>query len=59
MVLNADIGKLLSDNLALYLSKVGEAAPSLPMYYYHIPTMTGVNCKHTRWIAEALYGVSA
>ena len=59
MVLNADIGKHLSDNLALYLSKVGEAAPSLPMYYYHIPTMTGVNCKRTRWIAEVLYGVSA
>ena len=34
-----------SDNLVLYLSKVGEAAPSMPMYYYHIPDMTAVKCK--------------
>lgn len=26
----------------MYLQKVGEAAPNTPMFYYHIPIMTGV-----------------
>ena len=42
---NSLLSYFLSDNLILYLSKVGEAAPTLPMYYYHIPDMTGVKCK--------------
>lgn len=28
--------------LALWLKRIGAAAPSLPLYYYHIPSMTGV-----------------
>jgi N-acetylneuraminate lyase len=28
--------------LALWLQKVGQAAPKIPLYYYHIPSMTGV-----------------
>lgn len=28
--------------MALWLQQVGQAAPSLPLYYYHIPSMTGV-----------------
>lgn len=28
---------------ALWLQQVGLAAPNLPLYYYHIPSMTGVN----------------
>jgi len=28
--------------LAQWLQNVGSAAPSLPLYYYHIPSMTGV-----------------
>ncbi len=31
--------------LVQYLSEVGECAPDLPMYYYHIPGMTGVSCE--------------
>lgn len=31
------------ENLILYLEKVVEAAPNLPLFYYHIPSMTGVN----------------
>ena len=27
----------------MYLQKVGEAAPTTPMYYYHIPSKTGVD----------------
>jgi len=29
--------------LALMLQQVGQNAPTLPLYYYHIPSMTGVN----------------
>merc|ERR1711988_58430 len=31
--------------LAQWLQHVGNAAPTLPLYYYHIPSMTGVNFK--------------
>ncbi|KAK0150379.1 N-acetylneuraminate lyase [Merluccius polli] len=34
-----------ADALRLYLQKVASAAPTLPFYYYHIPTVTGVNCE--------------
>ena len=37
----------LTEHLILYLERVAQAAPSLPMYYYHIPSCTGVNCKWT------------
>nr|DBA18012.1 TPA: hypothetical protein GDO54_016310 [Pyxicephalus adspersus] len=30
------------DALVLYLKEVAAAAPSLPFYYYHIPSLTGV-----------------
>jgi N-acetylneuraminate lyase len=30
------------DALAQWLQHVGKSAPSLPLYYYHIPSMTGV-----------------
>lgn len=30
------------DSLAQWLKQVASAAPSLPLYYYHIPSMTGV-----------------
>jgi N-acetylneuraminate lyase len=30
------------DDLALFCADVAAAAPELPFYYYHIPTMTGV-----------------
>ena len=33
------------EHLVSYLEKVSEAAPDLPMFYYHIPIMTGVNCE--------------
>ena len=35
----------LADHLISYLSVVGEAAPGLPLFYYHIPSMTGVDCE--------------
>ncbi|CAI9596614.1 unnamed protein product [Staurois parvus] len=31
------------DALVLYLKEVAAAAPSLPFYYYHIPSLSGVN----------------
>ncbi len=32
-----------TDDLADYLARVAAAAPRLPFYYYHIPSMTGVH----------------
>jgi N-acetylneuraminate lyase len=29
--------------LAEYVAKVGEAVPEMPLYFYHIPSLTGVN----------------
>lgn len=29
--------------LADFVAKIGEAVPSMPVYYYHIPVLTGVN----------------
>ena len=33
------------EHLILYMEKVAEAAPRLPLFYYHIPAMTGVTCQ--------------
>ena len=41
------------DALVLYLQKVGEAAPNTPMYYYHIPDMTGVRLPMTELVERA------
>ena len=41
------------DALVLYLQKVGEAAPNTPMYYYHIPDMTGVRLSMTELVERA------
>lgn len=30
------------DNLIAWLAEIAAAAPALPLYYYHVPTMTGV-----------------
>ena len=36
--------KPVSDGqLAEFIAKIGEAVPELPVYYYHIPVLTGVN----------------
>lgn len=34
-----------TDALRLFIKEVSAFAPDLPMYYYHIPSMTGVACK--------------
>ena len=39
--------------LVLYLQRVGEAAPNTPMYYYHIPVVTGVNLSMEELVAYA------
>lgn len=36
---------LFTDALRLFIKEVSASAPDLPMYYYHIPGMTGVACK--------------
>ncbi len=36
---------LFTDALRLFIKEVSAFAPDLPMYYYHIPSMTGVACK--------------
>ena len=41
------------DSLVLYLQKVGESAPNTPMYYYHIPVMTGVTLSMEDLLARA------
>ena len=41
------------DALVLYLQKVGEAAPNTPMYYYHIPDITGVRLPMTELVERA------
>lgn len=33
------------EHLILCMEKVVEAAPQLPLFYYHIPSMTGVTCE--------------
>lgn len=36
---------LYTEALRLFIKEVSASAPDLPMYYYHIPSMTGVACK--------------
>jgi N-acetylneuraminate lyase len=31
------------NQLAEFIAKIGEAVPEMPVYFYHIPTLTGVN----------------
>ncbi|HUX96207.1 MAG TPA: dihydrodipicolinate synthase family protein [Bacteroidales bacterium] len=38
--------------LAEFVAKVGEAVPDMPVYYYHIPVLTGVNIQMARFIAR-------
>lgn len=33
------------ESLVQYVRAVAASAPSLSMYYYHIPSMSGVDCK--------------
>ena len=37
---------VLSDALISFLREVAAAAPALPFYYYHIPSLTGVKSKY-------------
>jgi N-acetylneuraminate lyase len=38
--------------LAEFVAKVGESVPEMPVYYYHIPVLTGVNIPMARFIAR-------
>ncbi len=38
--------------LAEFVAKVGEAVPEMPLYYYHIPVLTGVNIPMSRFIVK-------
>jgi N-acetylneuraminate lyase len=38
--------------LAEYCSRVGESVPEIPVYFYHIPVLTGVNFQMVRFLAE-------
>ncbi|XP_056628410.1 N-acetylneuraminate lyase [Triplophysa dalaica] len=42
-----------ADALRMFLKEVGAAAPDLPLYYYHIPSMTGVGLE----VADVLNGI--
>ena len=44
------------EHLVCYLEKVTEAAPGLPMYYYHIPCRTGVKCECYSYPCVSLVG---
>lgn len=44
-------------HLAGFVAKIGEAVPEMPVYFYHIPVLTGVNMQMTAFlpvIAEML-----
>lgn len=41
------------DELVDWCEAVASAAPSLPFYYYHIPSMTGVNLSVAEFLAKA------
>jgi N-acetylneuraminate lyase len=38
--------------LAEFVARVGEAVPEMPVYYYHIPVLTGVNIPMARFITR-------
>ena len=38
--------------LAEFVARVGETVPEMPVYYYHIPVLTGVNIPMARFIAR-------
>lgn len=38
--------------LAEFVAKVGETVPEMPVYYYHIPVLTGVNIPMSRFITS-------
>ncbi|XP_066499804.1 N-acetylneuraminate lyase [Hoplias malabaricus] len=42
-----------AEALRMFLKEVASAAPGIPLYYYHIPTMTGVNIE-AREILEGI-----
>jgi N-acetylneuraminate lyase len=41
------------DELIAYCAAIGEAAPQTPLYYYDIPTMTGVPIPTARFLEQA------
>src|SRR5436190_225761 len=41
------------DDLVNFCATVAEAAPAVPFYYYHIPSMTGVNLDMVNFLAAA------
>ena len=41
------------DDLVNFVAAVAEAAPGTPFYYYHIPSMTGVNLDMVHFLAAA------
>lgn len=41
-------------HLAAYLGEVSAAAPEMPLYYYHIPSMTGVNVRVVELLEAAV-----
>ena len=41
------------DDLIAYCAAIGEAAPKTPLYYYDIPTMTGVSIPTARFLEQA------
>ncbi|KAK3566094.1 hypothetical protein QTP86_025696 [Hemibagrus guttatus] len=42
-----------AEALQMFLKEVGAAAPELPLYYYHLPSMTGLNLN----VREVLEGI--
>ena len=41
------------EDLAAYCGEIASAAPDLPFYYYHMPSMTGVNLPMTDFLRAA------
>jgi len=42
------------ERLVDYLAEVGKAAPELPLFYYHIPSITGVSFEVNKLLDEAV-----
>jgi N-acetylneuraminate lyase len=45
------------ESLVLYLEAVSKCVPNLPLYYYHIPKVTGIDCEFSLTAFPYLYTV--
>ena len=49
---------LLLDAMVLYLEAVARSVPDMPLYYYHNPPVTGVECEWYVYVHAVFVGVN-